>query len=380
MQIKNRPQENSRIFYIDNLRIFLSFLVVAHHWALANGGPGDWYLTRNNLSLFGNLLLGEFVATNQAFFMGFFFLISGYLVPGSYDRKGGTRFLKERLIRLGIPLVFYILILSPVIHFVAARYSGAWTGNFQGFIVNSTGIFSYGPLWFVMLLLIFSLLYHLIRRFTGRPLFAPTGKQITGATLAIILLGVIVITYAFRIVSPVGRWLPVLGIQPAHVTQYVTCFGMGIFLYRRKSLEQLSFRTSRNFLIISQVLILVLFPALFLLTGKSDQTELFMGGLSAYSLVYTVWEQFVALGMIIGLLGIFARYFNNQTIFLKDLSRHSYALYVFHSLGLVALSIMLGTFMANPILRFTLLLLPALLLCYLLAKLILLIPITRRVL
>jgi hypothetical protein len=29
-----------------------------------------------------------FVTLNQAFFMGFFFLIAGYFTPASFDRKG----------------------------------------------------------------------------------------------------------------------------------------------------------------------------------------------------------------------------------------------------------------------------------------------------
>ena len=105
--MKTQKEKRARLFYIDNLRIFLSLLVVAHHWALANGAPGDWYNGESNLGPFGTLVLSQFVAVNQAFFMGFFFLISGYLVPNSYDRKGGRRFLKERAIRLGIPLIFY---------------------------------------------------------------------------------------------------------------------------------------------------------------------------------------------------------------------------------------------------------------------------------
>ena len=34
--------------------------------------------------------------------MGLFFMIAGCFTPGSYDRKGHRRFLKERLLRLGI--------------------------------------------------------------------------------------------------------------------------------------------------------------------------------------------------------------------------------------------------------------------------------------
>ena len=127
--MKKQRAYSGRLYYMDNLRIFLSLLVVAHHWALANGAPGDWYTGESNLGPFGTLVLSQFVAVNQAFFMGFFFLISGYMIPGSYDRKGGRRFLKERAIRLGIPLLGYFFILSPLIHFSVDRFSGAYSGK-----------------------------------------------------------------------------------------------------------------------------------------------------------------------------------------------------------------------------------------------------------
>jgi hypothetical protein len=39
-------------------------------------------------------------------------------VPGSYDRKGAGRFLKDRLIRLGIPLAIYSWIIDPLLGYV----------------------------------------------------------------------------------------------------------------------------------------------------------------------------------------------------------------------------------------------------------------------
>lgn len=45
--------------------------------------------------------------TIQAFSMGLFFLISGYFTPSSYERKGSGRFAKDRLLRLGIPILCY---------------------------------------------------------------------------------------------------------------------------------------------------------------------------------------------------------------------------------------------------------------------------------
>jgi fucose 4-O-acetylase-like acetyltransferase len=74
--------------------------------------------------------------------MGFFFLISGYFVPRSYDHKGSVSYLKDRLLRLGIPLLVFIFVLNPIaslgIYQMPASLTGitkkltAASGNFIG--------------------------------------------------------------------------------------------------------------------------------------------------------------------------------------------------------------------------------------------------------
>ena len=45
--------------------------------------------------------------------MGFFFLLAGYFTPASLERKGYARFLGDRFLRLGLPLLAFIFILGP---------------------------------------------------------------------------------------------------------------------------------------------------------------------------------------------------------------------------------------------------------------------------
>jgi fucose 4-O-acetylase-like acetyltransferase len=61
-----------------------------------------------------------FLVVTQFFFMGFFFMISGYFSPGSYDKKESMPFFKDRLLELGIPLLFYIIIIDPLINYALA--------------------------------------------------------------------------------------------------------------------------------------------------------------------------------------------------------------------------------------------------------------------
>ena len=63
-----------RLHYVDHLRVLLTALVILHHAAITYGAPGGWYYREDPVNgLAAEVLLVLFVATNQAYFMGFFF-------------------------------------------------------------------------------------------------------------------------------------------------------------------------------------------------------------------------------------------------------------------------------------------------------------------
>ncbi|OPY28852.1 MAG: Acyltransferase family protein [Methanocella sp. PtaU1.Bin125] len=77
-----------RLFYLDNLKVLLIMPVVMHHAGQPCGPGGDWPIAPGPLPGIDLLLMSLFFVVNSAFFMGLFFLISAYFLPGSYDRKG----------------------------------------------------------------------------------------------------------------------------------------------------------------------------------------------------------------------------------------------------------------------------------------------------
>ncbi len=123
-----------RLLFIDNLRILLIVLVILVHLAITYGAPvGSWYYHEGQAGMTESIFYVFFLAVNQSFFMGFFFLISGYFTPGSYERKGSWHFFKDRLLRLGIPLVFYIIFIDPLIEYALALSKG-FAGSFLDFL------------------------------------------------------------------------------------------------------------------------------------------------------------------------------------------------------------------------------------------------------
>jgi len=104
----------ARLFHLDNLRVYLTILVILHHTAIAYGAVGDWPIVDPAVDDISPIFLTFFTAVNQSYFMSAFFLLAGYFTPRSLDRKGRASFIKDRLIRLGIPLLLFTTIILNI--------------------------------------------------------------------------------------------------------------------------------------------------------------------------------------------------------------------------------------------------------------------------
>lgn len=369
-----------RKYFIDNLRILLTCLVVLHHLAISYGGPGLWYYNEANLDPIATILLSLFVATNQAFFMGMFFMISAYFLEKSLLKKAPSTLIKDRLKRLGIPLLFYALIISPIIMYLLSRFVDAKELSFFEFI-QTENWFGFGPLWFVEALLIFTLIATLYVKVKGNLSNAkkrklPTNQMIIGFTFLIAL-----ITYIVRIWLPVGWKLDPFGFQIAHFPQYISLFFIGFVASHNQWFSQITFSRAKGWLIFVAVMVFIIFPLIFFLGGASTQgPEMFMGGLNLQSLSYCLWEQFVGIGIMIGLIGVFKQKYNSQSKRLQSMSASAYTVYIIHALILVAISISIKDLAISPSLKFLILSPVVLIVCFMLANGIRKLPLARKIL
>jgi hypothetical protein len=101
------------------------------------------------------------------FGLGLFFLIAGRLSSPSLERSGPARFARERLIRLGTPVLAYTLLVSPALEYFHYRENEDGTRGFWSFFGDQIWHLGPGPTWFLEALLAFSLGYGLLR--SSRP-------------------------------------------------------------------------------------------------------------------------------------------------------------------------------------------------------------------
>lgn len=342
-QVQEVTQTSTRLFFIDHLRIGLTILVVLHHIALVYGASAPFYYVEppfNDTQTFTTLLV--FVLFNQAWFMGGFFLLAGYFTPGSFDRKGLPSFLKDRLIRLGIPLIVFIFILNPLsalgVYLMPGTLTGITTSPTWQDYPNLIGL---GPLWFVAMLLIFGFIYAGWRTITGNRTASKVNNGSSPGYLSIVIftLGLALVSYLMRMLVPLGEsvnlFVDYLSFPTlAYLPQYFSFFVLGVVAYRNDWFRSLP-RSKGVVGILSAIVAgIVLFPLAF--SGNFFSLEITpalenaMGNGHWQSAVYVLWDSIFAVGISLGLLAFFRDFFSRENKLGTFLSAHSYAVYIIH--------------------------------------------------
>jgi len=355
------------------------------HLAITYGAAGSWYY-RNVPEGTMSVPLTWYNATVQAFSMGLFFLISGYFTPGSYDRKEPRRFIKERLLRLGIPILCYDFIIGPLIVRPMVRFgTQESSGSYLDYLLRYYSSFHVGtgPLWFVEALLIFAGFYALWRLFTKTPASSVQdgGKVPGNLTIALFALALGTVSFIVRIWLPVGWGFKPLNFQFPFFPQYICMYFVGIVAYRRNWLTRIPDAMGKLWLGVALLSILILFPALFVLGGApKGNISAFMGGVHWQCFGYAAWEQFTGVAMIIALLFLFRKWFNRQARISKAMSASAYTAYIIHAPVVVCVAIAIRNISLYPLLKFALAALIAVPLCFALANFIRQLPLARRIL
>ncbi len=374
---------SGRLLFVDNIRVLLTVLVLLHHLMITYAGSGGWFY-KEGLQDFTTTAVGAwFCATNQAFFMGLFFFISAYFVPGSYDRKGAGVFFKDRLIRLGIPLAIYSWVLNPIMLYML--FGGQGVPFFDYYLrvyFGENALIGSGPTWFIETLLIFSLVYVGWRVVTrNRP--APVAQESPfpgNRSIVLFALTIAVLAFIVRLVFIVDEFnFGPLNLQFGFFVQYIALFAIGLVAYRRNWLVNLPEATGRLWLRVAIALVLAWWPFV-LITDAPSNIMPFKGGFHWQSLANATWESFTCVSMSIALVYLFRRYFNRQGAAAVWLSRNAYTAYLIHPLVLVPVALAVQSIMVYPLAKWAVVGMVVVPLCFGLGQVLRKLPYTERVL
>ena len=370
--------QSKKIHYIDTLKVLLTILVVLHHCFITYGAPGGWYYSEKTTQTAAIVPMTIFVSVNQSFFMGFFFFLSAYFIKPSYDRKEAARFLTDRLLRLGLPLVFYSFILSPLLSYLVYYFGEGRHITYLQYLGGFHPWIDFGVLWFVAALLLFTLVYLAARAFAKnwavKPLAAPSAGVIIlfAATVG-------VVSFLVRTRLPVGWVLKPVGFQPAHFSQYIALFIGGLLAYRNNWLNTLTFKTGKQ-LFYFFLFLLMFFPVFYIIQTKFHMPgEWYSGGLHLQAILYAVWEQLIGFSIITALLIFGRELWNRSSPLLAKLSRYTFAVYIFHPLVVISASLAVRNWDIDPALKLLVVAPAAVIGSFLLAGLVVFVPGVKRV-
>src|SRR5829696_5805110 len=258
---------SARLAYLDTLKVLLVVGVIAMHSAITYGLDGSWYLESYDEMSAGVVdAVTALLGVGWLFGLGLFFLIAGRLSAPSLNRKGPRLFVKDRLIRLGIPLAAYTLLVSPFLEYVAYRENEHGAEALWPFVREQVWHFAPGPTWFLEALLVFSLAYALLRvvRRDARP---PVWRRLRESEVAAVAVAIAIGAFAVHLVVPVGS--EQFHLQLAMFPQYAILFSVGVAAGRRGWLETLTPRLRRRCGLVGAGAALA-FPGLLLLGGFFD--------------------------------------------------------------------------------------------------------------
>jgi hypothetical protein len=346
----------SKLLYVNNLRTLLITLIVILHIAITYGAEGDWIYNDPYEDTTTSIILTIFVAIVQAFALGFFFMISGYFTPGSYIRKGPRRYLKNRFVRLGIPLFIYFFLIHPIMSYILFI-------RFLGHSMEFSRFFSTGPLWFVEALLIFCICYHIWRRYIPEKEseIKPPPKNLDIIKYIILLS---ISSFVVRIFWPIGEGFS--NLQFGFFPGYIGLFIIGTWAYKNRWFESFDYSVGRKWLWIS-ILGIPLFPVIGFIGGAIEDLSPFLGGFHWQSLAYSTWEALVGTGLIAGLFVVFRKRFDSQTVFTKNLSDNAYSVFIIHAPVIVFLSYSISGVDIHPLSKFILISILGVGLCFILS-------------
>jgi fucose 4-O-acetylase-like acetyltransferase len=309
-------------------------MVVAHHAGQAYGPTGGVWVLKDEASADW---LGEFFFINASYMMGLYFFISGYFMMFSLGRKSNNQFIKERLVRLGIPfLVFTFLVFLPF------NYAGAEKGSSMVDVFIDTYFhkppIATGHLWFVASLLAYSFIYLLIFRNKTKA-DKPRPFRIAYAIVYIILLTLV--SAWVRLYYPIDTWRTwLIPLEVAHLPQYFSLFIIGTIFNRYQWLESLKLSWGLSFFALAVVA--------YLANGMMGPA------MKDHWLMEPFVESLLCVGISMAMLTFLRHYGNRTNRFIDLLSENAYGIYLFHVLVVIALQQILLPWPANANVKFLL--------------------------
>lgn len=344
--------EEKRLYFLDYLKWFIIWLMVAFHAAICYMAyaPRDWYVLDPAQPL---LAAAFFVRWADVFIMPVMFFVSGYFGLRSMTRYDACRFWKGKCFRIMVPWLFGVIFLSPLVVYSAWLSRGTEMGFGEFYRSMFLGdAFSQVCYWYLSALLVFYLLlaifFRLSPKFWTRKESAVTpGGTFYGMLFLISLLGIGGLNYYTDLDAWASYW-HILSLQTTRIPTHISMFFAGALAWKWRWFEEGGYSPAMGkwggaFVLFSFFYLWQRFQ--FPHEGPGFGVPLWLNALSHGGLVVAATFFF---------LGGFHRFMNRSLPILPRVSKTSYAVYLVHQPILLYAELGLRGFPLNVYTKFLL--------------------------
>jgi hypothetical protein len=223
-----------RLPHVDNLRAFMVAWIIGGHALLGYSAVGGWpydEVKETTLQPRSELALAVVLGPSALFVIGSFFFVSGLFSPGAMARKGPSAFATDRIVRLGVPWLAFMLLAWPFFMWLAYLAAGRKVSFWWEF-THRKPFLDAGPLWFAEVLVYVSVGYAIwtwaVDRFHRRP---QGGSEFGARQLAVLVITVALASFIVRLWFP-ARSKQVLDLHLWQWPQCIAMFALGVAVAR----------------------------------------------------------------------------------------------------------------------------------------------------
>ncbi|MCQ4023263.1 MULTISPECIES: acyltransferase family protein [unclassified Ruminococcus] len=316
----------TRKHYIDNLRWMILLILIPFHTAMAWNVWGE----PNYIIFEGNRFISSIVVFFSPYFMPLLFVLAGISTRFALQKRTIKEYLIERVKRLFVPFLFGIIVLMPIMSYIADKFNCSYSGGFfQHYAVFFTkftdltgadGGFSLGQFWFLLYLMIISVVsvgaLSLMKKINLKP-----QKSIP-----------------FWLIFVLGLALPLLheclSIGGKSLAEYTYLFLLGYFVFADEKTVSKAEKNSRLLLGIG-------------LAATILNVYLFIWADKKYTLLNGVTNYLSEWIMVIALIGLAKRYLNFTGKVSEYMRKRSFLFYTYHFIWVVLFQYLLYAICGN---------------------------------
>lgn len=316
----------TRKHYIDNLRWIMILMLIPYHAAMAWNTWGE----PNYIFFEGNRLISSIIVFFSPYFMPLLFVLAGIGTKFSLQKRTCREYLIERVKRLLIPFLFGTVTFMPIMSYIGDKFNYSYdNGFFKHYVIFFTkytdltgadGGFSVGQFWFILYLLIISVVNVGIITLFQKDII-PSEKSIP-----------------FWIILSLGLPLPIisewLSIGGKSLVEYTYLFLIGFYIFS----DEKTTNTIANYhrlLFGIGIIASILNVYLFLWQDK------------VYVLLNTICNYLSEWIMIIALIGLAKKYFDFSGKTSKYMSKRAFLFYSYHFIWVIVFQHLLYVLCGN---------------------------------